>query len=59
MVEVNHFSSTSQTSNSYQLDITKGKPLLFCLKPHPADYTDKALEDNPITITLKDGSNSQ
>jgi hypothetical protein len=32
---------------------------LFILKPHKADSTDKLLADNPITITLKEGSNSK
>lgn len=31
------------------------KSIVFLLKPHTTESTDKNLEENPITITLKDG----
>ena len=60
MVEANHYSSTTQKKSGYDItDIEKNKPLLFILKPHNTDANDQTLVNNPITITLKAGSDSK
>lgn len=41
VVEANHFSSTTQTKTSFDInDLEKDKPILFLLKPHNAEATD-------------------
>jgi len=44
VLESNHFQSNTETKASYDInDLQKDKPLLFILKPHKADSTDKLL----------------
>lgn len=40
VVEANHFSSTTQTKTSFDINLEKDKPILFLLKPHNAEATD-------------------
>lgn len=44
VLEANHFMSNTETKAAYNInDLIKDKPLLFILKQHKADSTDKLL----------------
>lgn len=58
VVEANHFYSNYERNTTYDItNIEKNKSLVFLLKRN--DKTDKQLKDNPITIALLSGDNTE
>lgn len=57
VVEANHFFSNYETSTNYDINsVEKDKSLVFFLRPSQGKADEKALADNPVTITLDAGS---
>jgi hypothetical protein len=57
VVEANHFFSNYETSTNYDINsVEKDKSLVFFLRPQKGKPDEKALADNPVTITLDAGT---